>query len=84
MIEHEARGTFHVTDGGECTWYEFAKHIVGRVNPNCQVSPCSSDEYPRPAPRPAYSVLDLASTESVLGAMGSWQSHVDDVLDVIA
>ncbi len=84
LIEHEARGTFHVTDGGECTWYEFAKHIVGRVNPDCQVSPCSSDEYPRPAPRPAYSVLDLSSTESLLGAMGSWQSHVDDVLDVIA
>lgn len=80
LIEREARGTFHVTDGGECTWFDFATHIVGRVNPKCVVEPCSSDAFPRPAPRPPYSVLDLSRTEALLGPMPSWQTNVDGVL----
>ena len=81
LIEKGARGTFHVTDGGECTWFDFASHIVGRVNPSCRVEPCSSAEFPRPAPRPSYSVLDLSRTEALLGPMPAWQTHVDRVLD---
>lgn len=83
LIERQARGTFHVTDGGECTWFDFASHIVGRVNPECVVEPCSSDAFPRPAPRPAYSVLDLSRTEALLGPMPSWQTHVDRVLNAL-
>ena len=83
LVEARVRGTFHVTDGGECTWYDFAKHIVGRVNPECRVEPCSSDAYPRPAPRPRYSVLDLSATEALLGQMPRWETHVDRVLDAL-
>jgi dTDP-4-dehydrorhamnose reductase len=80
MVEEGARGTFHVTDGGECTWYEFATEIAAAVNPACRVEPCTSAEFPRPAPRPAYSVLDLSKTESRVGPMPPWQSSLEDVL----
>lgn len=80
LIEQGARGTFHVTDGGDCTWYEFAAEIAAAVNPACRVEPCTSAEFPRPAPRPGYSVLDLSETESWVGPMPPWQSNLADVL----
>jgi dTDP-4-dehydrorhamnose reductase len=84
LVEQGARGTFHVTDGGECTWYEFARAIVAAVNPACHVQPCTSAEFPRPAPRPAYSVLDLSKTEARLGPMPSWRDNLADVMGRIA
>jgi dTDP-4-dehydrorhamnose reductase len=80
MVERGARGTFHVTDGGECSWFEFATQIAAAVNPACRVEPCTSAEFPRPAPRPAYSVLDLSNTEALVGPMPPWQSNLADVL----
>lgn len=80
LLEKNARGFLHATDGGECTWHELAAHVASRVNPSCRVEPCSSDEYPRPAKRPAYSVLDLGQTEALVGPMGDWRAHVDHVL----
>lgn len=80
LVEADARGTFHVTDGGECTWFEFATAIVNHVNPACRVEPCTSADFPRPAPRPAYSVLDLGPTEALVGAMPDWRENLADVL----
>ncbi|MCA9654952.1 MAG: dTDP-4-dehydrorhamnose reductase [Myxococcales bacterium] len=74
-------GTLHVTDGGECSWYELAKAVIERVNPACTVSPCTTAEFPRPAPRPAYSVLDLGPTEAHLGPMPPWPEQVASVVD---
>jgi len=81
LLEKEARGTFHVTDGGECTWFDLAAHVVGRVAPGTEVAPCTSDAFPRPAKRPAYSVLDLSATEALVGPMGAWEAHVDAALE---
>jgi dTDP-4-dehydrorhamnose reductase len=80
LLERNARGTFHVTDGGECTWYEFARAIVAGSGGSAKVEPCSSAEYGRPAPRPAYSVLDLSATEALIGPSRPWQSNLSDVL----
>lgn len=80
LIRAKAQGTFHVTDGGECTWFDFASMIVADVNPDCDVQPCSSDAFPRPAKRPAYSVLDLGPTEAIVGSMPSWQTNTAAVL----
>lgn len=73
-------GTFHVTDGDECTWHGLAREVIGRINPAVQVQDCTSSEYPRPAKRPSYSVLDISKTEAVLGPMPNWRSNVADVL----
>jgi dTDP-4-dehydrorhamnose reductase len=74
------RRTFHVTDGGSCSWFEFARAIVAQVAPQCQVEPCLATEYARPARRPRYSVLDIADTEAAVGPMPSWQDNLADVL----
>jgi dTDP-4-dehydrorhamnose reductase len=74
------RGIFHVTDGGECTWFDLARLVGEVVNPNCQVKRCTSAEFPRPAPRPAYSVLDISATEDVVGPLIPWEDRVREVL----
>lgn len=80
--ENAAAGgqTFHLTDGGDCSWFEFAREIVARVSPACQVMPCLASEYPRPARRPAYSVLDLTAAEALLGPLRPWREALADVL----
>lgn len=83
LIEASAHGAYHVCDGGDCTWFDFARHIAATVNPACRVDPCPTSEYPLPANRPAYSVLDLTTTEALLGPMGEWRRHLDSVLDRI-
>jgi dTDP-4-dehydrorhamnose reductase len=50
-------GIYHITNEGTCSWYEFAKAIIGNV-----VS-CSTDEFPRKAKRPKYSVMVNTKTE---------------------
>jgi dTDP-4-dehydrorhamnose reductase len=80
LAELGARGTFHVTDGGDCSWFELAALIAEVVNPDCQVDPCTSEEFPRPAPRPTYSVLDISATEQLVGPLIPWEARVRDVL----
>jgi dTDP-4-dehydrorhamnose reductase len=50
-------GVVHVAGGGTCSWYDLAREIVASAGLECQVRPCSTAEMPRPAARPAYSVL---------------------------
>jgi dTDP-4-dehydrorhamnose reductase len=79
-----ARGIFHVTDDGECSWYDFATPIGAFVNPECRVTPCDSAQYPRPALRPSYSVLDLGETEARIGKLKPWQENLKQVLNRLA
>jgi len=83
MLAAGARGMHHGTDGGVCTWFDFATQIAARINPDCTVKPCGSEEYPRPAARPAYSVLDLSKTEGLIGPMTPWEDALASVLDRI-
>ncbi|MBW1906871.1 MAG: sugar nucleotide-binding protein, partial [Deltaproteobacteria bacterium] len=80
LAETGSRGVFHVTDAGECSWFELAALVAEVVNPSCRVEPCASDEFPRPAPRPAYSVLDVSATEDLVGPLIPWEDRVRDVL----
>lgn len=80
MLEKGARGIHHVTDGGECTWYDFTAEINRQLGHACAVRPCTTAEFPRPAKRPAYSVLDLSRTEVLVGPMPDWKENLADVL----
>lgn len=80
LMQHEASGPYHVTDGGECTWYDFTLAIQDIIGTSCEVKPCTSADFPRPAKRPAYSVLDISRTEALLGPLPHWQGPLRDVL----
>jgi dTDP-4-dehydrorhamnose reductase len=79
-----APGTWHVTDGGECTWREFAAEIARvlreRGKQAGDVLACTSDEFPRPAKRPAYSVLDISETERITGPLPHWKANLIEVV----
>ena len=79
LLDRSTRGAYHVTDGGECTWHGFAAEIVRLGGSACRVAPCTTAEFPRPARRPPYSVLDLTKAESLLGAMPHWEENLLDV-----
>jgi dTDP-4-dehydrorhamnose reductase len=58
LLAAGCRGTYHTTNSGSCTWYELAsKAIEWSGMQGVQVIPVSTSEFPRPAPRPANSVL---------------------------
>ncbi len=54
----EAFGTYHATCQGETTWYEFARLSLITAGLAVRVTPCTTGDFPRPAPRPANSVLE--------------------------
>lgn len=58
LAETESFGTYHATCQGETTWFEFAALILQTAGMAVRLTPCTTAEYPRPAPRPANSVLE--------------------------
>ena len=60
--------TFHFTNEGVCSWYDFAKTIAEYAGHTaCDIQPCHSDEFPSPVHRPAYSVLDKTKIKETFG-----------------
>ncbi len=81
LIDRGASGIHHLTDSGVATWYDFAVAIqevgrgLGLLPRACVVRPISTSEYPTPAIRPCYSVLDKAKTFEILdGPTPHWRS----------
>jgi dTDP-4-dehydrorhamnose reductase len=73
LCRASARGIVHVTNSGDCTWYEFATEIVRVSGMPPVVRPMTTAEFPRPARRPAYSVLSPASLHAYGTRMPEWQ-----------
>lgn len=63
----EYYGIYHCTGEGECSWFDFASEIVRLSGIPCEVSPCTTAEFPRPARRPAYSSLDNLMLRCTVG-----------------
>lgn len=74
LMERGARGTFHATNAGECTWHAFAVEICRLAGATIDVATLSSAALARPAQRPAWSVLHLGALEHELGRpMPHWR-----------
>jgi len=71
LLEREVSGLVHLTGAGEVSWNGFAKEIFRQAEVDCEVEPASSEQMARPAPRPAYSVLE-SEREDIL-PMPPWQ-----------
>ena len=77
----ELTGTFHVTCEGEASWAEFAMEIFRLRNIPQIVTPCRSDEFPRPAPRPANSRLEkLRLRQAGLPPMPHWKEALSEFM----
>lgn len=81
LVARGARGVVHYADAEECSWYEFARAIA----PEFTIRPVTSDEFPRPARRPAYSVLSTDRYESLTGVTpDSWREGLREYLSLRA
>lgn len=75
-------GFVHVTNSGLCTWYEFAREIVRLAGLDVPVQPVTTAEFPRPAKRPAYSVLDNRRYVEAGGRpMRPWQEAIGEFVE---
>ncbi|MBN2209016.1 MAG: dTDP-4-dehydrorhamnose reductase [Candidatus Coatesbacteria bacterium] len=75
LLKTNQTGVFHCTNYGSCSWFDFAEAIVAEAGlRNVEVSPISSTELNRPAPRPPYSVLANSKLRRAIGfRMPAWQ-----------
>ena len=74
LLETEDYGTCHICGSGKTSWYGFAKEIFEKMNLKVNLKPCKTDEFPRPAKRPHYSVMDNN------GICRNWKSALKDYL----
>ncbi len=74
LVVCDASGMVHGTNGGATSWHGFAVEIARLLGSGIPVAPVTTAEFPRPAPRPAYSVLDGSRMQTLIGrALPSWQ-----------
>jgi len=74
-------GIFHFCNQGQCSWFDFASYAVGLKHVKCDLEKCSTDEFPRPAQRPSYSVLNCSDTYQKLSwPIRTWQEALEDYL----
>lgn len=65
-MEASTSKIFHYSNQGVCSWYDFAKKIMEIKNIQCKVIPILTSQYPSPAPRPYYSVMDKSEIRDFL------------------
>ena len=74
LLKNEIYGIFHICSSGETTWYGFAKEIFNQCKLEVNLKPCTTEEFPRPAKRPKYSVMDNANI------CGDWKDGLQNYL----
>jgi dTDP-4-dehydrorhamnose reductase len=83
LCRASAEGIVHVTGSGNCTWYEFASEILRQSGSPTAVKPVTTAEFPRPAKRPAYSVLSPDSLHAYNIHMAEWQDALGRYLSTV-
>jgi dTDP-4-dehydrorhamnose reductase len=74
LVDSEKYGIYHISNSGSCSWYELAKEIFKEAKMEIKVIPCTTADFPRPAARPAYSVLEHMSIElNQFSSIRSWR-----------
>jgi dTDP-4-dehydrorhamnose reductase len=82
LIVTERWGIYHATDGGTTTWHEFAQAIL-HDRKQVRVEAIETKDFPRPATRPKYSVLDKTSLINTIGReMVPWQDALNNYLNL--
>ena len=80
----EVGGLYHLTGSGQVSWFGFASAILARSGLDCRLIPITTAEYPAPAKRPAYSVLDNTKFQQTFGlAMPDWRESLEQCLEFL-
>lgn len=89
LVGHEAHGVLHFTDAGTASWYDFAVAIqeesvrIGLLEREIPILPIATADYPTPATRPAYSVLDKSDCWALIGHPARhWRAELRDMLAI--
>ena len=73
-------GTYHFSNEGQCSWYDFAKKIFEINNINIDLKAIPTSEFPTPAQRPKYSVLDKSKIKSTFGLpIKTWEESLKSI-----
>ncbi|MEK3704881.1 dTDP-4-dehydrorhamnose reductase [Paenibacillus sp. FSL R7-0198] len=87
LIATEMYGIYHASNSGTCTWYEFTQAIfeeaqtTGGVSIQAKLEPCTTEQFPRPAPRPVNSVMDHMSIRTNgLTDLRPWRDGLKDFI----
>lgn len=84
MIETEKYGTYHATNEGYCSWYEFAQAIMEDAGLNCEVRPILTSAYPSPAKRPLNSRLSKRTLDAAgFMRLPSWRDALHRYMGVL-
>lgn len=78
LIDGEAYGIHHIAGSDQCSWYEFAVEIFRQAGVETRVLSCTTEEFPRPAARPAYSVLGTERGYPIV--LPDWQEGLESYL----
>lgn len=82
LIEHDASGIFHLTNAGECSWFEFARGAFDIAGVEAEMEPIDSEQLKQRARRPPYSALDSARLAAVgVSPMRPWEEALEDYLN---
>jgi dTDP-4-dehydrorhamnose reductase len=77
----QIRGIYHYANAGETTWFDFAEKIKSLAGLECDLKAITSDQFPTPAKRPNYSVLDTQKIEKDLGIeIPSWETALSQCI----
>ncbi len=72
---------YHYSNEGICSWYDFAFEIFNQTHTSCKVLPIESKDYPTPAPRPLFSLLNKAKIKKDFGiAIPHWKEALSNCL----
>lgn len=78
------RGIYHYANAGETTWFGFAEKIKALAGLECDLKAITSDQFPTPAKRPNYSVLDTQKIEKDLGIeIPSWETALSQCISLL-
>jgi len=80
-IENDGVEIYHYSNEGVCSWYDFAKEIMRMAKLTCMINPIETTEYPTPAKRPHYSLLNKAKIKKDFGiVVPYWKDSLDTCL----
>jgi dTDP-4-dehydrorhamnose reductase len=82
LLRHDAKGTFHASAEGYCTWFDYAKTVFKKLKRKVTVEPCSLADYPHAAERPVNCILENRLLKKQgLNIMREWDEDVGFYLD---